>query len=100
MVVHTVCMLSMYHGYVSCQLSWLCIMAMYHGYVSWLCIMAMYHGYVSWLCIMALGSMRPAGAFLAEKLYFGLEKRPAAAFWADIFIFWARNASRRGLLGG
>ena len=50
MGMHTVCLLSMYHGYVS----WLCIMAMYHGYVSRLCIMAMYHGYVSWLCIMAM----------------------------------------------
>ena len=81
MVVHTLCMLSMYHGYGSwlCimamnhgNVSWLCIMAicimamshgyvtwaciivMYHGYVSWLCIMAMYHGYVSWLCILAM----------------------------------------------
>ena len=35
MVMHIVCMLSMYHGYVS----WLCIMAMYHGYVSWLYIL-------------------------------------------------------------
>ena len=47
MVVHTVCMLSMYHGYVS----WLCIVAMYHGYVSRLCIMAMYHGYVYYITI-------------------------------------------------
>ena len=50
MVMHTVCMLSVHHVYVS----WLCILAMYHGYVSWLCIMAMYPGYVSWLCIMAM----------------------------------------------
>ena len=30
-VAHTVCMLSMYHGYAS----WLCIMVIYHGYVWW-----------------------------------------------------------------
>ena len=58
MVMHTVFMLSMYHGYVSWRsimtiyVSWLCIMAMYLGYVSWLCTMAVYHGYVSGLCIM------------------------------------------------
>ena len=45
MVMHTVCILSMYHGYVS----WLCIVAMYHGHVSWLCITAMYHGYVYYI---------------------------------------------------
>ena len=28
------------------------------------------------------------------------ESRPAGAFWADKIVFWARNASRRGLLGG
>ena len=54
-VVHTVCMLSMYHGNVS----WLCIMAMHHGDASWLSVMAMYHGYVSWLCpATGLGHLR------------------------------------------
>ena len=33
-------------------------------------------------------------------MHFGVEMRPAGAFWADKIEFWARNASRRGLLGG
>ena len=64
MFIHSVFMLSMYHGYVS----WLRIMAMYLGYASWLCIMAMYH----WRCIMAM--------------YFEPESRPAWAFWAKYLI--------------
>ena len=44
--------------------------------------------------------MRPAGAFWADKLYFGLEMHPAGTFCADKIIFWARKASRRGLLVG
>ena len=58
MVMHTACMLYMYHWYVSSMylgyVSWRCILAMYLGYVSWLCILAMYLSYVSWLCIMAM----------------------------------------------
>ena len=28
-------------------------------------------------------------------MYFGLEKRPVGAFWADNIVFWARDAPRR-----
>ena len=33
-------------------------------------------------------------------LYFGLQKRPAGFFGGDKIVFWATNASRRGLFGG
>ena len=41
--------------------------------------------------------------FGPNVIYFALgitESRPAGAFWADKIVFWARNASRRSLLGG
>ena len=41
----------------------------------------------------------PQGAFERIQLYFEPDKRPAGAFWADTIAFWARKASRRGLLG-
>ena len=40
--------------------------------------------------------------FGPNVIYFVLgitESRPAGAFWADKIVFWARNASRRDLLG-
>ena len=51
MVMHTVCMLSMYHGYI-----WLCILAMYFG-----------------------PACRPAGAFWAKYLI-SCESKVACAF--------------------
>ena len=43
--------------------------------------------------------VNPQGPFGQTKLYFEPEKRPAGAFGADTVSFWARKASRRGLLG-
>ena len=40
--------------------------------------------------------------FGPNVIYFALgitEGRPAGAFWVDKIVFWARKASRRGLLG-
>ena len=34
------------------------------------------------------------------NLYFEPEKYPAEVFLEDTIVFWARKASRRGLLGG
>ena len=40
----------------------------------------------------------PQGPFGRIKLYFGLQMRPAGAFWADKIVFRTGKVSRRGLL--